>query len=145
MRAVFGLQAQVLCWYGDKKDRDMDIGIPQNIPAVSDGSAEKARQLQRQANSVNGLSEKQRLQAKKVAQDFEGLFVGMMMKSMRSTVPEDKLTGGGHGEEVYRSMLDQEYATASVKRGGMGLAKQIEKEIIRQESRRVQKPVDSVE
>lgn len=120
----------------------MDIGIPQNIPAAGDGSAEKARQLQRQVNSATGLSERQRLQAKKVAQDFEGLFVGMMMKSMRSTVPEDKLTGGGHGEEVYRSMLDQEYATAAVKRGGFGLAKQVEKEIIRQESRRVGRTVD---
>src|SRR6185369_4985123 len=115
----------------------MDIGIPQNIPAAGDGAAEKARQLQRQGSGAAGLSEKQRLQAKKVSQDFEGLFVGMMMKSMRSTVQEDKLTGGGHGEEVYRSLLDQEYATAAVKRGGMGLAKQIEKEIVRQESRNV--------
>lgn len=112
----------------------MDIGIPRNIPAAGDGAAEKARQLQRQGGAA-GLGEKQRLQARKVSQDFEGLFVGMMMKSMRSTVQEDKMTGGGHGEEVYRSLLDQEYATAAVKRGGVGLAKQIEKEIVRQESR----------
>ena len=115
----------------------MDIGIPQNIPAVGDGAAEKARQLQRQAHGATGLSEKQRIQAKKVSQDFEGLFVGMMLKSMRSTVQEDKLTGGGHGEDVYRSLLDQEYASAAVKRGGMGLAKQVEKELIRQESRKI--------
>lgn len=113
----------------------MDISIPQEMPSTGDGAALKARQLQQQGNSVSGLSEKQRLQAKKVSQDFEGLFVGMMLKSMRATVGEDKLTGGGHGEETFRSMLDQEYATAAVKRGGLGLAKQIEKEIIRQESR----------
>lgn len=120
----------------------MDITTPQNIPAVEDRASEKARQLQRQGKSAAGLSEKQRIQAKKVSQDFEGLFVGMMMKSMRETVGKDKLTGGGHGEEVFRSLLDQEYATASVKRGGLGLAKQIEKEIVRQESRRVKKTVD---
>jgi flagellar protein FlgJ len=123
----------------------MDIGIPQNIPAAGDGAAEKAHQLQRQATGAAGLSEKQRLQAKKVAQDFEGIFVGMMMKSMRSTVPEDKLTGGGHGEEIYRSLLDQEYATAAVRRGGFGLAKQVEKEILRQESRRVGNTTDQRE
>lgn len=120
----------------------MDITIPQNIPALGDGAAEKARQLQRQGSGTAGLSEKQRIQAKKVSQDFEGLFVGMMMKSMRETVGKDKLTGGGHGEEVFRSLLDQEYATAAVKRGGLGLAKQIEKEILKQESRKLRQPVD---
>ena len=114
----------------------MDIGIPQDIPSAGDGAAEKARLLQQQGKTGSGLSEKQRLQAKKVSQDFEGLFVGMMLKSMRSTVKEDKMTGGGHGEETFRSMLDREYATAAVKRGGIGLAKQIEKEIVRQESRK---------
>ena len=70
----------------------------------------------------------------------------MMMKSMRSTVGKDKLTGGGHGEEVYRSMLDQEYANVAVKRsGGVGLAKIIERDIIRQESRRVVRTVETKE
>ncbi|OHB25979.1 MAG: flagellar biosynthesis protein FlgJ [Desulfuromonadaceae bacterium GWB2_53_15] len=120
----------------------MEIGIPQDIPAAGDGAADKARQLQKLGNAAAGLSEKQRLQAKKVSQDFEALFVGMMLKSMRSTVGEDKMTGGGHGEETFRSLLDQEYATAAVKRGGIGLAKQIEKEIIRQESRTSGRVVD---
>jgi len=123
----------------------MDIGIPQNIPTVGDDAAEKARQLQKQSASATGLSEKQRQQAKKVAQDFEGLFIGMMMKSMHDTVGKDKLTGGGHGEEVYRSFLDQEYVAQSVKRGGFGLAKIIEKDIIRQESRKVAPKIDSLE
>ncbi len=114
----------------------MDIGNLKDMPSVGDGAAEKALQLQRQANAATGLSEKQRIQAKKISQDFEGIFVGMMMKSMRATVQPDKLTGGGHGEDAFRSLLDQEYANAAVKRGGLGLAKQIEKEILKQESRR---------
>jgi len=116
-------------------------------PDVSAGSADKARQLLRAtADKSTGVTEKQRLQAKKVSQDFEGLLVGMMMKSMRATVGKDKLTGGGHGEDVYRSMLDQQYADASVKGGGgLGLAKIIEKDIIRQESRRAVRTVDTKE
>jgi flagellar protein FlgJ len=66
----------------------------------------------------------------KVARQFEALFVGMMMKSMRSTVGQDKLTGGGHGEEMYRSMLDQEYANAIAERGGFGLAQMIERQLL---------------
>jgi flagellar protein FlgJ len=124
----------------------MDIGIHQNIPVTGDDAAEKALRLQHQATGAGGVSEKQRKEAKKVSQDFEGLFVGMMMKSMRATVGKDKLTGGGHGEDVYSSMLDQEYANAAVKRsGGVGLAKMIERDIIRQESRKVVRTVDTKE
>jgi peptidoglycan hydrolase FlgJ len=120
----------------------MENKINPNMPILADTSAEKARLLQRQSSGAAGLTEKQRQQAKKVAQDFEGLFIGMMMKSMRETVAKDKLTGGGHGEDVYRSMLDEQYVAAAVKRGGFGLAKQIEKDIIRQESMRISKTVD---
>jgi flagellar protein FlgJ len=121
----------------------MDSINSQSIPVAGDDAAEKARRLQRQATGSSGLSPKQLQQAKKVSQDFEGLFIGMMMKSMRETVGKDKLTGGGHGEDVYRSFLDQEYVAASVKRGGFGLAKLIEKEIIRQESGKVIRTVDT--
>jgi flagellar protein FlgJ len=123
----------------------MDITNLQSIPVAGDDSGEKARRLQHQLAGASGLSEKQRQQAKKISQDFEGLFIGMMMKSMRETVGKDKLTGGGHGEDVYRSILDQEYVAASAKRGGFGLAKQIEKEIIRQENRKIVRTVDTKE
>jgi peptidoglycan hydrolase FlgJ len=69
--------------------------------------------------------------AKKVAQEFESMFVAMMLKSMRDTVGKDKLTGGGHGEETFRSLLDQEYAATAARSGGIGLAKMIEKELTR--------------
>src|SRR3954466_13131130 len=111
----------------------MEIGNYQNMPSPQDSAAEKARLLRQQSSAVV-LDEKQRQKLKKISQDFEGLFVGMMMKSMRETIGKDKLTGGGHGDDVYRSMLDQEYAAVAVKRGGFGLAKQIEKDLVKQET-----------
>ena len=125
----------------------MDMKIATAVPDASESAADKARSLQRAATGGGtGLTDKQRQQAKKVSQDFEALFVGMMMKSMRETVGKDKLTGGGHGDDVYRSMLDQEYAAASVKKGGgLGIARIIEKDIIRQESRTVHRAVDTKE
>ncbi len=125
----------------------MDINVTTPAPDASENMADKARLLQRTLSKDGGaLTEKQRQQAKKVSQDFEALFVGMMMKSMRATVGKDTLTGGGHGDEVYRSMLDQEYANAAVKQGGgLGLAKIIEKDIIRQESRKIVSTVNMKE
>ena len=71
---------------------------------------------------------------KKVAREFEAMFVGMMLKSMRETVGKEKLTGGGHGEETFRSLLDQEYANAAAASGRLGLAGMIEKELTKRPS-----------
>jgi flagellar protein FlgJ len=79
----------------------------------------------------SAVSEKDRIAAKKVAREFESLFVGMMLKSMRETVGKDSLTNGGHGEEVYRSLLDQEYARAIGENNGLGIAKLLEKELLK--------------
>ena len=88
------------------------------------------------------LTESKRKELKKIAQDFESLFTGMMLKSMRATVAEDKLTGGGKAEETYRSMLDQEYATAASKRGGSNsLASMVEKELLKRYAVPTQKKV----
>jgi|AMWB02.1.fsa_nt_gi flagellar protein FlgJ len=68
--------------------------------------------------------------ADRVAREFESLFIGMMLKSMRSTVGKDTLTGGGHGEEVYRSLLDQEYATTIAAGSGLGLRELIVEQLL---------------
>jgi len=93
---------------------------------------QQAEQLGAKSRVGSGqLSDARRNELKKISQDFESLFVGMMLKSMRATVPENKLTGGGRAEETFRSMLDQEYATAAARRGGIGIASMVEKELLR--------------
>lgn len=76
------------------------------------------------------VTDKETAAARKAAREFEGLFVGMMLKSMRETVGKDILAGKGQSDEIYRSMLDQEYAKAVVEQGGLGLAKTIEEQLI---------------
>jgi peptidoglycan hydrolase FlgJ len=83
------------------------------------------------ASLKNDKAAKDPAAAKQVAQQFEAMFVGMMLKSMRETVGQDKLTGGGRGEETFRSLLDQQYADEASKTGGIGLARLIEKELTR--------------
>ena len=88
--------------------------------------------LRRDSNAaVKTVSEAKQKELKKVAKDFEALFISMMMKSMRQTVPEDKVTGGGKAEETYRFLLDQEYANAASRRGGVGIASMVEKELFK--------------
>lgn len=103
----------------------MQIGnIPANaLPVAEPRVDKKAKDAQRGADDAAAV--------KKVAREFEAMFVSMMMKSMRETVGKDTLTGGGRGEETFRSLLDQEYANAAVAGGGIGLARSIERELMR--------------
>jgi flagellar protein FlgJ len=88
--------------------------------------------LEKRAGGVkNGTAGKQDAELKKTTQDFEALFIGMMLKSMRSTVGKDTLTGGGHGEEAYRSLLDQEYAQEAARGGALGIGRALEEQLVR--------------
>jgi Rod binding domain-containing protein len=80
------------------------------------------------------VSEGKKAEIRKVAVEFQSLFVELMFKSMRETVSQDKLTGGGRGEEVYGSLLDHEYAMAVSRRGNLGLAEMIERQMLAQEN-----------
>ena len=45
---------------------------------------------------------------KKACKEFEAVFTYQLLKSMRTTVEKCDLFHGGHGEEIYQSLLDQE-------------------------------------
>ncbi len=96
-------------------------------PAGSGTGINKAEGI---AGKEKTVSEKDRIAAKKVAREFEALFTGIMLKTMRETVGKDSLTYGGHGEEIYRSLLDQEYAKAISEGQGLGLSKNIEEYLL---------------
>lgn len=68
--------------------------------------------------------------ARKVAQEFEAMFIAQMLKAMRETVGKETLTSGGRGEETFRSLLDQEYAAEAARTGGIGLARTIERQLV---------------
>jgi flagellar protein FlgJ len=44
------------------------------------------------------------------AKQLEGVFVAQLFKAMRETVPEDGLTHGGAGEEMFAGLLDERIA-----------------------------------
>jgi len=67
----------------------------------------------------------------KASKDFEAVFLGEMIRPMFDTVEVDPIMGGGHAEETYRSMLVDEYAKNMVKNGGIGLAAQVKKEMLK--------------
>lgn len=68
---------------------------------------------QEQMDNIKKMSEKQDSnngdeKLKKAVSDFSAVFLKMMFKSMRSTLPENKYLDGGYAEEVFTDMMDKE-------------------------------------
>ena len=51
---------------------------------------------------------------------FESIFLDSMLKSMRKTIPEDKLFGDGNSMDIYTSMHDQ-YLARNISENGSGI------------------------
>jgi len=68
-----------------------------------------------------------------VAKQFEQLFANMMVKSMRSSVPENELMPTSTGERIYTEMLDSEYADMMVSQSSLGLSDTIIRQMMAKE------------
>jgi len=58
---------------------------------------------------------------RETAQQFEAMFIQMMMKSMREAVPKSDLSESS-GKETFEGMFDREVSVQMAKRGALGLA-----------------------
>ena len=58
-------------------------------------------------------------------QEFESLFVNMMLKEMRKTVDKAGLLDGGQAEDIFQDMLYDEYSKDMTRAAGFGLSDQI--------------------
>lgn len=70
---------------------------------------------------------------RETCQEFESVFLNMMLQTMRKTIPDGGLVEKSQATETFESMLDEEYAKSLSKSGGIGLAdvlyKQMKKDV----------------
>ena len=94
----------------------MDIN---NINRVNRDISEfkKANQDNPFGNNIKGEDRKDLHEA---CRGFESIFLDAMLKSMRKTIPEDKLFGDGNGMDIYTSMHDQ-YLAQNISENGSGI------------------------
>jgi flagellar protein FlgJ len=72
-----------------------------------------------------------------VAEQFESLFINMMLKEMRKTVSRSDLLGS-EAMESYEQMFDQQIALGMSRAGGIGLAPFIEEQLARQSGQKTE-------
>lgn len=65
------------------------------------------------------------------AEEFEAVFIAEMMKPMFEGLETDGMFGGGKGEEVFKSLLLQEYGKLTAKTGKIGIADAVQTELIK--------------
>ncbi|HYB09022.1 MAG TPA: rod-binding protein [Alphaproteobacteria bacterium] len=68
--------------------------------------------------------------ADKTATEFEAMALGEFISAMFTT-PEKGMFSGGNAGQIYRSLLTQEYGKAIAKAGGLGIAKEVKREILK--------------
>jgi Rod binding domain-containing protein len=74
--------------------------------------------------------------ARKAAQNFEAFFLQQTFESMFQGLGANDLFGGGKGEQIYRSLLLQEYSKVASQHGGIGIADAVQREILQHQELR---------
>ncbi len=70
---------------------------------------------------------------RKTAEQFESYFLQQMMKEMRATIEKSDMVDS-NAMDTYQDMMDKEVAQQMVRRGGIGLANMMEKQLIQQQT-----------
>ena len=71
---------------------------------------------------MNGNKAQDDAKLKKTCQELESVFLNMLLKSMRDTVPKSKIGGNTQQTETMQSMLDMEMTRNMAAAGGTGIA-----------------------
>ncbi len=67
---------------------------------------------------------------RQAAQEFESVFMNTMLSQMFAGLETDGPFGGGQGEEMFRSLLIEEYGSNIAAAGGIGIADDIARELL---------------
>lgn len=112
----------------------MDAGqnLINGIAGVAKGNMQLAA-LNQAGSDVSALSQynpnRKPEDSKAALQQFEGLFIGQLLRLMYDTVPVNSEFGGGFAEETYRGMLIDEYGMNMAKTGGIGITDKLQKSL----------------
>ena len=87
------------------------------------------------ADALTKVSPKAQAKAKATAQDFEGMFLNSMFSQMTSGLKGEGPFGNTPGTGVWRSMLTEQYSKSFAKDGGVGISKDVFRELILQQAK----------
>ena len=105
------------------------------IASVSQDTAQAATAAALQARAAKLSDTQSPDKVRETANKFEAFFVGQMMEYMSAGIKADDTFGGGHAEETWRSLLNQEYGKEISKSGRLGISDMISKEMLKMQEK----------
>jgi len=87
--------------------------------------------LQAQTTAASTADLAKRGQIRKTAEDFEASFLSIMLQQMFQGVETPAPFGGGQGEEMFKSFMNDAIAKQMAKSGGIGLADTVAREMLK--------------
>ncbi len=93
-----------------------------------------------EATAKSAAQNREMSRFREAAQEFESMFLNLVIGSMRQTVVKGGLIDGGNAEGIYQSMLDIEYSKSLAEQNMTGLAEALERQLIDRKS--LAKPLD---
>ncbi|MDB5038415.1 MAG: flgJ [Bacteriovoracaceae bacterium] len=85
--------------------------------------------LQMPSAKVPTFGAKSKAELQKAANEFEGMFMDIVMKSMRDTVGESDAFGDSKKVKFFQTMLDSEYSKQMGDQGKIGLSAAIVRQL----------------
>ncbi len=107
----------------DNLTADTALALLRAAQGDSPQAAAKSLKAAKQAGKSQEIGE--------AAKEFEAVFIAEMMKPMFENVKTDGMFGGGKAEEIFRSLMLQEYGKMMAQTGQIGIADHVKEELIK--------------
>jgi len=85
----------------------------------------KSSEFEEKLKAAYNENDKKKL--KKSCQQFEAIFMNIVFKEMKATVPKSDLIENSQGKEMFQSMLDDEMMNKVTEKNGIGIANDLYK------------------
>ena len=89
--------------------------------------------LKANAPAAGNISAASKAKAKAASQDFEAVFLNSMFQQMFTGMEGEGPMGGKGASGVWRSFLTDEYSKSFAKAGGIGIADQVYRSLLKQQ------------
>lgn len=91
--------------------------------------ADMLKDLQSKAKAEDAEAVKRDKDLRKACEGFEAMFLSMMYRQMRATVPENTLFGESNALKIFQDMRDDELMKNVAAGGGIGIADMMYKQL----------------
>jgi flagellar protein FlgJ len=118
-------------WHIGHMEVNMEIGriSDKQIINTIDNAKMKSAEGGFEQRLKSAMDKQDEKELKEVCRNFEQIFLSMMYKQMKSTVPKSELLPGDSGRDVFESMLDDSLMEEASKSGNLGLGEMMYKQL----------------